>query len=268
MRSSRLGRLVLGLGLAAFLLAMTACGEDDVAGPGGGGTLEGTTWVLDRASVEELTPDAPADARVDLTFEGDAVSGSSGCNRYGGSIEVDGSSIAFRDLFGTQMACAQPLMDLESAYLAALGAVDEQHVNGVELVLTGADVRLVYEAEEEQEPAALVGTTWQLDSLATGTDAVSSPVAGSNVFLELKDDGSAGGSGGCNTFHAGYETEDDAIRFDPIASTKMACDPHLNAQEAAFFAALEQAATFVIEGDVLTLNDADGAFLVSLRAKP
>ena len=178
MRSSRLGRLVLGLCLATLLLAMTACGEDEVAGPGDGGTLEGTTWVLDRASVQHLAPDAPTDARVDLTFEGDAVSGSSGCNRYGGSVEVDGSSVAFRDLFGTQMACAQTLMDLESAYLAALGAVDEQHVNGVELVLTGADVRLVYEAEAEQEPAALVGTTWQLDSLATGTDAVSSPVAG------------------------------------------------------------------------------------------
>ena len=266
MRSSRLGRLVLGLCLATLLLAMTACGEDEVAGPGDGGT-EGTTWLLDRASVQHLAPDAPTDARVDLTFEGDAVSGSSGCNRYGGSVEVDGSSVAFRDLFGTQMACAQTLMDLESAYLAALGTVDEQHVNGVELVLTGADVRLVYEAEAEQEPAALVGTTWQLDSLATGTDAVSSPVAGSNVFLELDDDGSAAGSGGCNTFHAGYETEDDAIRFDPVASTKMACDPHLNAQEAAFFAALEQAATFTIEGDVLTLNDPDGEFLVSLRAK-
>ena len=47
----------------------------------------------------------------------------------------------------------------------------------------------------------------------------------------------------------------------------MACDPHLNAQEAAFFAALEQAATFTIEGNLLTLNDADGEFLVSLRAK-
>ena len=51
----------------------------------------------DRASVEELTPGAPTDARVDLTFEGDAVSGSSGCNRHGGSVEVDGTSIAFDD---------------------------------------------------------------------------------------------------------------------------------------------------------------------------
>ena len=56
MRSSRLGRLVLGLCLATLLLAMTACGEDEVAGPGDGGTLEGTTWVLDRASVQHLAP--------------------------------------------------------------------------------------------------------------------------------------------------------------------------------------------------------------------
>ena len=163
------------------------------------------------------------------------------------------------------MACAQTLMDLESAYLAALGAVDEQHVNGVELVLTGADVRLVYEAEAEQEPAALVGTTWQLDSLATVVRC--RLVAGRGVqrlprtrrrrvrrFRWVQ--------------HVPRRLRDRGRRdrFDPVASTKMACDPHLNAQ-AAFFAALEQAATFTIEGDVLTLNDADGEFLVSLRAK-
>ena len=53
-------------------------------------TLEGPTWVLDRTSIDGLAPGAPDDARVDLTFEDDAVAGTSGCNRYFGSYEVDG----------------------------------------------------------------------------------------------------------------------------------------------------------------------------------
>ena len=268
MRSSGLRGSAPLLCLLVLVLATTACGEDGVAAPGdGGGALAGVTWVLDRASIEDLAADAPAAARVDLTIDGDAVSGTSGCNTYGGSVEIDGSSIAFSDLFGTEMACAPPLMDLESAYLAALGAVDERHATDVRLVLTGSDVRLVFEAESEPEPLPLVGTRWRLESLATGTDAVSSPVAGSAVRLELEEDGSAAGYGSCNTFHTSYETDGDAIGFDPVVSTKLACEPPLLTQEATFFAALEQAATFVIDADVLSLNDAEGNFLVSLRGR-
>jgi heat shock protein HslJ len=117
------------------------------------------------------------------------------------------------------------------------------------------------------EPPPLVGTRWRLDSLATGSDAVSSPVAGSAVTLEMEDDGSAHGSGGCNTFHTAYETDGSSIGFDPVAGTMMACEPHLLSQEATYFAALERAATFEIDGDVLSLSDADGNFLVSLRGQ-
>lgn len=90
---------------------------------GDGATLEGATWVLDRTSIDGLAPGAPDDARVDLIFEDDAVSGTSGCNRYFGSYEVNGGSISFGTLGGTEMACDPALMQLESAYLAALGDV-------------------------------------------------------------------------------------------------------------------------------------------------
>jgi heat shock protein HslJ len=45
----------------------------------------------------------------------------------------------------------------------------------------------------------------------------------------------------------------------------MACETDVMDQEAAVFAGLESAATYEIVGDVLTLSDADGAFLVSFR---
>lgn len=248
--------------VAVLALVGVSCADGD-GSEGEDGTLEGVTWVLQRSSIDELAADAPEDARVDLVFEGGSIAGQSACNRYGGPYEVDGTSISFGDLFSTNMACDQPLMELESAYLAALGQVGEHEVGAEELVLTGSDVRLVFDVEAAPEPLALVGTAWSLETVGTGSDAVSSPIAGTTVTLQLEDDGSASGNGGCNTYRTAYETDGSSITFEPIASTKMACEPDVMDQEAAVLGALEQAATFEIVGDVLTLSGADGGFLVS-----
>jgi heat shock protein HslJ len=221
--------------------------------------------VLQSSSIDELVADAPADARVDVVFSAGEIAGQSACNRYGGPYEVDGSSISFGDLFSTNMACEQSLMDIESAYLSALGDVDAYEVSADELVLTGGDVRLAFDAEAAPEPLPLVGTAWSLEAVGSGVDAVSSPIAGTQVTLELQDDGSASGSGGCNQFNTSYETDGATISFGPVGSTQMACEQGVMEQEAAVLGALESAATFEIVGDLLTLSDADGGFLVSYR---
>jgi heat shock protein HslJ len=251
---------------AVLALSAASCADDGDDGSGdGGGTLEGVTWVLQASSIDELVADAPANARVDLVFTAGEIAGQSACNRYGGPYETDGSSISFGDLFSTNMACEQPLMDVEAAYLGALSGVDAFEVSAEELVLTGGDVRLAFDAEAAPEPLALVGTAWSLDSVGTGSDAVSSPLAGTEVTLELLGDGTASGSGGCNRFNTSYETDGATISFGPVASTRMACEEDVMDQEAMVLGALESAATYAIVGDVLTLSDADGGFLVSYR---
>jgi heat shock protein HslJ len=127
-------------------------------------------------------------------------------------------------------------------------------------------VRLVFREEAPPDPAPLIGTTWSLESIALGTDAVASLVACTDASLELGDDGSASGSGGSNTFSTAYETEGASVSFDAVVSARMACEAEVMTQEAAVFGTLESAASFDIEGDVLTLNDGDGEFLVSFRA--
>jgi heat shock protein HslJ len=252
----------------AVVLALLAASCADDGADGGSvdeGILEGVTWVLQRESIDELVEGAPAEARVDLLLDGGEASGESGCNRYFGSFETDGSAISFGTLGGTQMACEQPLMDLESSYLTALGAVTEYEVGAEELILTGDDMQLVFVAEAAPQPLPLVGTAWSLEAIGTGADAVSSPIAGTEASLELADDGSAAGSGGCNRFNTSYEIDGASISFGPIGSTQMACETDVMDQEAAVFAGLESAATYEIVGDVLTLSDADGAFLVSFR---
>ncbi len=266
-RAVPVGRQILRIAtLPICLLLFGGCADDGgIGGSGGGGPLEGVSWVLDRASVEALVRGAPSQARVDLRFEGGEVAGRSACNSYGGPYEVDGAGISFGALAMTEMACEPALMEIEAAYLAALAEVREYRVNGDDLLLTAGGVRLVFARETKPEPAPLVGTTWTLDALGIGGDAVASPLAGTDASVVFGDDGVATGVGGCNRFRAGYEADGDSIAFDPVAGTKMACEPDVLEQESAVFAGFEQAATFAIEGEVLTLLDSDGVFLMSLR---
>lgn len=259
--------------LVVLLLSVaTACdagdGSGDGDGSGGDDALEGITWVLDRSSVEGLVPDAPADAHVDLRFEGGEASGTAACNSFGGSYTVDGDGLTFGALGATEMACAPPtLMDLEAAFLGALGAVREHAVAGDELVLTGDGVRLTFAPAPVEEPLPLVGTRWRLESLAYGSDTVSSPLAGELPTARFDDAGNVGGSTGCNTYGGRYQVDGEAIAIGEMRVSLRQCASEVAQQEDVFQRALLRAATYAIEGDLLTLSDEAGAFLVSFTGR-
>lgn len=80
--------------------------------------------------------DAPTDAVPTLTLEEGLASGFGGCNTFRGPYELDEESIAIGPLAGTLMACEEPKMAAESAYLPALEAAEEWAVEGGELVLS------------------------------------------------------------------------------------------------------------------------------------
>ena len=59
-----------------------------------------------------------------LEFHADGkVSGTGGCNRFGGSADVDGEAIMFGQIVSTEMACAPAVMDQEGKFLNALEQV-------------------------------------------------------------------------------------------------------------------------------------------------
>ena len=81
---------------------------------------------------------------IDLRFEGDQVSGSSGCNTYGASFLAIGGTISFGPFRSTAMACDQPVMAVESAYLRALEGTTAYEVAGSTLHLTGGAAGLTF----------------------------------------------------------------------------------------------------------------------------
>jgi heat shock protein HslJ len=72
-----------------------------------------------------------------LQFHDGRVSGSGGCNRFGGSYSQDGASVKISHVISTQMACADHIMRKDRAWLAMLEAV--RSVDASHTVLTLKD---------------------------------------------------------------------------------------------------------------------------------
>ena len=119
---------------------LAACGSDDGAESI---DLTGTTWVLTELDGEPL----PDGVTVDLMFDGERVAGSSGCNQYSSAATFEDGAVSVEPaIASTMMACEQPAMDVEMAYLTALAEVTNYTVEGSTLVLadSGDVIRASY----------------------------------------------------------------------------------------------------------------------------
>lgn len=112
---------------------------------------------------------------------------------------------------------------------------------------------------------SLTETAW-VPTAFTG-EAVIAP---EKTIVQFDVNGTVFGNGGCNNFNGSYITNRDSILFGPAAATMMLCEDPASAVEMKLFRALDEARFFSIEGDELTLSDAEGAALMTLsaRAKP
>jgi len=93
-------------------------------------------------------------------------------------------------------------------------------------------------------------------------------VAGKPPTITFSEDGRVSGFGGCNRFNGGYTLDGATVRFTPVMTTMMACQlDAVNRQELALMAALQEDATFVVNGDGrLTLTGANGTEITAMRA--
>lgn len=99
----------------------------------------------------------------------------------------------------------------------------------------------------------LAGTAWRLEDLA-GAGIVEDAVP----TLEFAEEGRVSGSGSCNRFSGIVEVGDGTLDFGPLAATRMACAAAVNDQESRFFAALEAAERFELDGVFLLIHPAGG----------
>jgi len=212
--------------------------------------LRRTNWVL----TDQVSLGTPLDGvTVNAVFDKTRVSGTSGCNGYGGSYTTKGARMTIaNDGMHTLIACAGPAGAVETAYLGRLTQVGRYRIRGTTLTLSTRTGRrlLVYRASIGKD--ALKGG-WNVTSFYTG-NAIEGPVAGSALTLEFAGDHASGNSG-CNTFDGAVKLSGvDGIALGPFRSTLKACaDPAVSTQEQQYLHALELAVRYEVTGNRLTL---------------
>ncbi|MBK1720245.1 META domain-containing protein [Thiocystis violacea] len=233
-------------------------------------TFEGSVWRLSAyQSSPGLVEVVPNSRPTRFRFEAGRMSGSTGCNQIQGSYRLDGAIITFENgLAATQMGCPPPLMAQEKAIIQAIKAVATyRHEEGrLELLDAGGKPLLRFASNK---PADLEGRVWKLDRYDNGQKALVTPVKGSEISLTFDTQGRIGGSDGCNRYMSGFRRDGDTLSIGPIATTRMACQASDGRAEQArsYASALGRVTAFRIEGDQLTLLDADGGTAAHFQAE-
>jgi heat shock protein HslJ len=261
---SRVQRTAQLAAYAVLLVVTSGCGSQgaDAGSKPAGTDLDGS-WRL-TAATHNGAPLLLVDTRpITLDLDGDEAGGIAACNNYLGTVDTatDTGAVTFSGLGGTEMACMPAsVMDLEQAYLTALGAVESAARDDDQLILTGTDVELTFATIRPVPRAELEGTRWLLESLIEGDSA--SSVAEQPATLLLSGDGRLTGSTGCRTLMGGYELSGDQVIVDALESDKRGCPPDLDRQDSHVLTALQDGFGIAVEGDVLTVTGRSGAVLV------
>ena len=136
-------------------------------------------------------------------------------------------------------------------------------------------VIIVNLAPHEEKPAApepvavvpepttspLLNATWE--AVTIGGNPVARGIVSS---LNIASDMRAGGRGGCNSWFATAEVNNERVLFSAVAATRMACvSDEATKQEDSFFGALAATRFWRLDGKRLTLLDAAGTDLAELE---
>jgi heat shock protein HslJ len=103
-------------------------------------------------------------------------------------------------------------------------------------------------APQASQASNLEGSRWLLEDL--GGKGV---LDRAQATLEFLKPGRVSGRGSCNRISGPVAIEGWKIHFGPLISTRMACSPAINEQEANYLKALESAERFERKGDDLLI---------------
>jgi heat shock protein HslJ len=267
--------------VATLATAASACGGDDDdattgrdAGiPATADDLQDQSWELKSLSTDggaDLTAVSKTDPAT-ASFSATEISGTTGCNQYSGSYDLeDGGAISFGTMATTKKACSDDLNDQEQAFLSGLSNAAHAVIADDETLQFLDDSDVVIMVFQPGVSLALEGPVWSLVDYRTPT-AVTSVLAGTTVTAEF-DAGQMSGNGGCNDYSAQYTGGDESgnINIGPVAATQKLCPDTdgVDQQELEYFSVLDTVATFQVDGNSLTLFDAQGRDAATYQVAP
>jgi copper homeostasis protein (lipoprotein) len=121
-------------------------------------------------------------------------------------------------------------------------------------------------AREALAQASLFNTYWrpvEIDGEAVRVE----PQQREPHFVLTTDGNRVHGSTGCNRITGGFEQDADSLRFQGLATTRMACPPAIARLETRFLEALNATTAHRVIGESLELRDASGQLRMRLEAR-
>ena len=222
--------------------------------------LGGTNWVL--STLNGQLPLPGSSVTLQLGEDGSAT-GSDGCNRFTTTYTASRSTISFEPAASTMMACPPAVATQANDFMTALTTANRYQLRGGQFILLdGSTVLATFVAAKED----LAGSTWLVTGYNNGREAVVSPLLGADIIVNIDDANLISGNAGCNDFFAQVQASGSTIEISGIGATRRLCTNPAGVmeQEAEFFAALESAATFSVEGDFIEMRNAEDAIAIHM----
>jgi heat shock protein HslJ len=102
--------------------------------------LKDTEWFLRSYGEQDNLKEIIEDTEITATFNSSIVgqiSGSAGCNTYGGRYQITGSMLTFSEIYSTDMACMSPVgvMEQEQEYLSLLSSAQSFQADDTTLTI-------------------------------------------------------------------------------------------------------------------------------------
>lgn len=264
MQIQRSCTVVLVTAISALALLLAACADSTEEEPASPDVDLHGVWEL-REGTGHAGPIPSVETHpITLAVETDErrISGTAACNSYGGELVLEGERVEITELFATEMACSpQEVMEAERAYLSALVEVTSVSRDRNELTLTGRGVTLAFERRPEPEDAALVGTTFVLDTRVTGDTASTVPETDPPATLRLSEDGTFQAYTGCNTLDGDFAERGTQLELTLRSTTDAACGGEVGALEEHILTVLDGEVAWEIDGQRLALTAPDGSGL-------
>ena len=257
------GAMLLIIAAACIVTAGCTAGTST---PGATVGIIGTTWSLDSYLAENNTP-VPIlpGSEVSARFGPDGkVTGSAGCNQYGGNYHLENADLTISPPVSTKMYCNDPagLMEQEARFLELIGSAAGCRIENDRMEIINASGATVLTFVKEA-PAELAGTSWTLSNLVDEDGASVPVITGTTVTMIFDTDGTLGGTAGCNHYGADYTRNGADITIGTAFRTEMYCmEPGVMEQEDRYLAHLANVSLYRVEGSRLILSDESGADLL------
>jgi heat shock protein HslJ len=198
--------------------------------------------------------------QISLRFpETGKLDAQAGCNHLFGDVVFKGTTLQVTGMGGTDMGCDQARHAQDEWLSNFLAENPTWQLTGDELVLKGKTAEIKLTDRKVAEPdKKIYQTQWLLITMIEGETASSVPAEMKPAEVIFAEDGTVSGYTGCNRFSGKATHSPGKVKFESIASTKMACGDGIDAIERTVLAVLDGEVTAIITGDVLELKHPGG----------